>query len=223
MTTPRRRLGMIAVLGLGGWAAAAAPGVAAPAAPALSASRACYVNGATVSRVSVTGHGFAPGHEIMVTGGGFSAAATADATGTFTARGPAPTLAAGPRSRRYVLTAADETTPGPTAAVTIHVANLAAAVSRSVVKNVSRDKVVFTFSGFTPRRRIYSYYLRRKVVARARFGRAHGPCGTLRQRALLYPGGHPRRALYRVAFENAARYSPRAYPRVTGRLRILHF
>lgn len=214
---------MIAALGLGAWAVAATPGAAAPAAPALTASKACYVNGATVSQVAVTGHGFTPGHEISVTGGGFSATAVPDPTGTFTTRGPAPTLPAGPRSRAFTLTAADETTPGPTATLTIHVANLSASVSRSEVRNVSKDRVVFTFSGFKPGKPIYGYYLRRKVVARARFRRAAGPCGTLRQKALLYPGGHPKATLYNVAFENAGRYSARAYPRVTGRLRILHF
>lgn len=221
MTASHRRPVLIAALALGALSSVA--GASAAQAATLSANKACYVNGATVAQVSVSGQGFTPGDEIIVSGDGFSASATAGPTGTFTATGPAPTLPSGPMSEAVKLTATDETTPGPTTTLAIHVANLAVSVSRSLVKNVSRDKVMFTFSGFTPGKPVYGYYLRRKVVAKARFGRAAGPCGTLRQRALLYPNGHPPNTLYTVVFEDSSHYSKTSFPRVTGRLNILHF
>ena len=86
-----------------------------------------------------------------------------------------------------------------------------------------KDKVTFSFSGFATGKHIYGYYLLKKVVAKVKFGRAHGPCGLLKQKALLYPGGHPSKDKYKVSFESSSRYDKNAFPRVTGTLNILHF
>ena len=77
-------------------------------------------------------------------------------------------------------------------------ANLAVATSPSSVRNVRKQKVTFSFSGFVPGKHIYGYYLLKKVVAKVKFGKAHGPCGVLKQKALLYPGGRPTKDKYKV-------------------------
>lgn len=225
MTAAHRRPARLLVIG----ACLASAAWMAPAAlastAAISVDQACYVNAATIAKVTVSGQGFNPGDEVNVSGADkFSAVGTADSSGAFTATAPAPTLPAGPRSRKFVLTATDLTTAGVTAQTTIEVANLAVAISRRSVANVAKDKVTFSFSGFTPGKHIYGFYLHgRKVVARGRFGKAIGPCGVLQQRALQYPGGHPHYGAYNLAFESTSRYSKRSFPQVTGLLNIVHF
>ncbi len=60
-------------------------------------------------------------------------------------------------------------------------------------------------------------------MAKAKFAKAQGPCGMLKQKALLYPGGRPSKDQYKVTFESSSRYNKNAFPRVTGTLNILHF
>ena len=102
-------------------------------------------------------------------------------------------------------------------------ANLAVATKPGSVRNVRKDKVTFSFSGFAPGKHIYGYYLRKKVVAKAKYGKAKGPCGMLKEKALLFPGGHPTKDQYKVTFESSSKFDKNAFPRVTGTLNILHF
>jgi hypothetical protein len=222
MTSSHRRPALLLALSLGALAPAA-PASAAVSGPTVSVDKACYVNSATHALMTISGAGFAPGDTVRLTAGDASATATAAGDGTFTATSAAPDLPKGPFSKRLTLTAVDQTRPGVTAETTIHVANLAVAVSQTLVQNVRKDKVLFSFSGFEPGRRIYAFYIHGKRRARAVFNRAQGPCGTLRERALLYPGGRPTNDRYTVVFENTGRYSATAFPRVTGNLKILHF
>jgi hypothetical protein len=124
-----------------------------------------------------------------------------------------------------VLTADDEspTMGSITATTAVKSANLAVTVRPLRVTNVRKDKVMFSFSGFTPGKHIYGYYVRQTVVAKARFGKASGPCGMLRQKALLFPGGRPSKDEYNVTFENSSKFSKNVFPRVTGTLKIIHF
>ncbi len=105
--------------------------------------------------------------------------------------------------------------------IVVFSANLAVLTRPLSVVNLRRDAVTFVFSGFTPGKPIYGYYLRKAVVAKMAFHRAAGPCGTLQQKALLFPGGRPKATHYDVAFESTSRYSKHATPRVTGTLDIL--
>ena len=216
MTAIHRRPVLLVVVAAGALAPAVGA-VAAPAAPAtISVDKACYVNSATPAQVTVAGHGFAPGDQVKVSGTGFSATAVAAADGSIAATAAAPVYSSGPVSRTYNLTAVDETQPGVTAQTAIRVTNLSVAVSRTKVKNVRKDKVLFSFSGFLPGKHIYAFYIHGKAVARAVFAKAQGPCGMLHERALLYPGGRPGHNLYKVVFENTSRYSATAFPASPG-------
>jgi hypothetical protein len=79
-------------------------------------------------------------------------------------------------------------------------------------------KVTWYFSGFRPGRFIYGHYLRKKPVARAKFGRAKGPCGLLKVKARFYPGGHPRFKSYGLQLDDSKSYSKHASPRIVTRL-----
>jgi hypothetical protein len=225
MTAPHRRPARLLVTAASLAAAAWMAPAASASAAVVSVDQACYVNAATIAQVTVSGQGFTPGDEVNVSGADhFSAVGIADSSGAFTATASAPTLPAGPRSQKFVLTATDLTTAGVMAQTTIEVANLAVAISRRSVANVAKDKVTFSFSGFTPGKHIYGFYLHgHKVVASGRFGKASGPCGVLQQRALQYPGGRPHYSAYNLAFESTNRYSKRSFPQVNGLLDIVHF
>jgi hypothetical protein len=217
----RRLLTVAAAVGTALVATCAA--MAAPASAAvISANKACFVNTDSFkgAPVTVTGSGFNAGDQVEITGTGVFASTTAGSTGAFavTTAGPILTIA-GPGWGSFTLTATDQTT-GITTTTKIKVANLAVAPKPLDVKHVSKDKVTFDFSGFTPGKLIYGYYLRKKVVAKAKFGKAKGACGLLSQKALLYPGGHPRDKQYKVVFEQAKRYTKRATPQFSGTLSI---
>jgi hypothetical protein len=210
-------------------AAAAGGGLAATASAAsaasLSVDRACYVNvnSASGAPMTITGSGFAPGETVDVSGGTVYAQGTAGPTGTFSVTTKAPILSTvNPATETTTLTATGESSQA-TATVSVQSANLAVQTSPPSVRNVRRDKVKFSFSGFTPGRHIFGFYVRGRKLVRARFGVAHGPCGTLTQRALLFPGGRPTHDSYTVTFESSPRLLKTAHPKITGRLTILRF
>jgi len=217
----RRRLAMITAaclaaltLGSGALAADASAATLAPAKP-------CFVNRTKPARVTILGAGFHAGDNVEIGGHGFLADAVAGPSGTFLATGDAPVLGTtGPASESFTLTTTDLTTPSITATATIKVANLAVLPTPLGVRNVHEDKVTFSFSGFTPGKRIYGYWLGKKSVAKTTFAKAKGVCGVLKQKALLYPGGHPTADKYTVAFEQTAHYSKRANPMFSGVLSI---
>lgn len=201
---------------------------ASAAAATVQADKACYVNSNPYkgAPMTISGTGFGPGDEIQISGGTAHAVALADATGAFTITTPAPTLAGAKAGVLHsVLTVTDinsTTNAQTTTQLTVTSANLAVTARPSDVRNFRRDRVTWSFSGFTPGEAIYSYYVARgAVAARMRFGVASGPCGTLTQRALLFPDGNPKRSRYKVTFESSPRYSPAAKPRFSARLKII--
>lgn len=209
-----------------GATATTAPAAFAASGPTIAVNRPCYVNRTSApARMRVTGSGFAPGAEVSISGGTAFTHAQADATGSFQVTTAAPELnSVGPGTLRTTLVATQQSPAEPTTAkITVRSTNLAVALAPSSIsaRQIPRRRIRFSFSGFVPGRYIYGYWLRRHVVARARFGRARGPCGTLTRRALLFPGGHPHHRRYEVAFESSRHYERRAHPRVSGRLTIL--
>lgn len=211
----------LCVLGLAS-AALAAQASAATIAP----TQACYVNAnpASGAPMTIAGAGFGPGDPITISGGTVFATATAGPDGTFAATTEAPILPTiNPATQATTVTATDENTDA-TATTTVLSANLAVSANPSPVRHPDRTKVKFTFSGFTPGKHIFAYYLRgKKVVARAKFGTATGPCGTFQQKALMYPGGHPRFDQYKVIFESSKHFSKNAVPRVKATLSTFRF
>jgi hypothetical protein len=223
MTGSHRRLAGIAVTACCAISATGALAAAASAAT-LTPDKACYVNAdpASGAPMTITGAGFTPSSTVQLAGGTTFANAVADAAGNVSFTGKAPTLATiSPGSKKTSLTATDGN--GVSAQVTVMSANLSVATKPGSVRNVRKNKVTFSFSGFVPGKRIYGYYIRKKIVAKAKFGKAQGPCGVLKQKALLYPGGRPSKDQYKVTFESSSRYDKNAFPRVTGTLNILHF
>lgn len=219
-----------AVFAVSACCAAAATGALAAEASAatIAANKACYVNAdpRQGAPMVITGTGFPPGVTVTLSGGTTFANATSDAAGNVLIPAAAPELGTlDPGTKRTTITATADNPDGtPTSAqVVVQSANLGVATQPLSVRDVHKDKVTFSFSGFVPGKHIYGYYLRKKVVAKDKFGKAHGPCGTLKQKALLYPGGHPSKDSYKVTFENTSRYSKTAFPRVTGTLNIMHF
>jgi hypothetical protein len=203
--------------------------LAAPASAAtIAATKPCYVNTnpAQGAAMTIIGTGFFPGDQVSVSGGTVFFTTIVAANGDFAATTRAPVLSTvNPGSLSTTLTATDDNAGGATvsAATAVKSANLAVSTKPGSVKNVKRDKVTFSFSGFTPGQPIFGYYMRKKILATVKFGDATGPCGLLRQKALLYPGGRPHHDAYDVAFESSSRYRRNAFPRVTGTLNILRF
>jgi hypothetical protein len=227
MIASHRRLAGIAIA-----ACCAVPATGALAATAsaatIAANKACYVNAdpAQGAPMTITGAGFEAGTTVDLSGGTVFATGTADASGNLSITAAAPELSTiAPAMKTTTITATADNPDGTQtiAALPVRSANLAVATKPGSVRNVRQDKVTFSFSGFVPGKHIYGYYLRKKVVAKAKYGKASGPCGVLKQKALLYPGGRPAHDSYKVTFESSSKYNKNAFPRVTGTLNILHF
>jgi hypothetical protein len=194
----------------------------------LLANKGCYVNSPANKGAAMTiaGSGFPASSQVTLEGGTAFAQATTSATGTFvltTAAPQLPNVFPGSKSTTLTATAIDVNGTPTTATIAVKSANLAIGVKPTNVKNIRKDKVTFTFSGFKPGKNIYGFYARRKIVATSNFGKAKGACGLQRKRALLFPGGRPRADQYKVTFESQKRYTKRASPRVTGTLNIFQF
>jgi hypothetical protein len=206
-------------------AGAATMGVAAAQASAASIAvgQACVVNAnpGVGSQMTVTGTGFTPGDtiDLQTTTGGAYGTTTADPTGNISAQLAGPILSTiGPGMASFTMTATDEDTALPTApSTTFDVANLAVSTNPAEAKPTKR--VTWSFSGFIGGAEIYAHYLHdKKVVARTKFGRASGPCGTLKTKKVFFPG-KPKYDSYQVQVDDAARYSARSLPHLIATLK----
>ncbi len=199
------------------------PGAIATEATAatLNVNRPCYVNARSRAAMGVLGTGFTPGDPVTISSsdGSVSANATADANGNvgLTTGAPTPFFSL-PGAKTVTLTAQDFTPSGTTITAATRVTTTALGVATRPSQARLTKRVTWYFSGFRPGRYVYGHYLRRHQVARARFGRAKGPCGLLRVRARLYPGGHPRSKSYKLQIDDSKRYSKHASPRIDTRL-----
>jgi hypothetical protein len=221
----RRRAGVVVGLLTLLVVAAAAQGASGAT---LSVNAGCYVFATkTPPTMVVTGAGYTPGDLVSITSnvGFVAASATADAAGNIAASTTAPLppkVAAG--AQAVVLTADDESINGPiTASAPLSVAYLyvfhGGAKKRPGLR-AFREKTSWSFSGFTPGKYIWGHYIiHKRQVARARFGKAKGPCGVLKTRAKLYPAT-PHFRSYPVQVDNSKRYSRHSFPKVSGRLSL---
>jgi hypothetical protein len=228
MTATHRRLASIAAAACCAVSAGGAIASAASAAT-LTADKACYVNAGPGqdAAMTITGTQWEPANTVQLSGGTAFANATPDASGNVSFTTAAPELSGtDPGTKATTLTATQDNPDGTilTATVAVTSANLSVETFPRSVRNVRKDKVTFSFSGFVPNKRIYGYYLvKKKIVAKDKFNKAHGACGVLKQKALLYPGGRPKKDKYTVTFESTSHYVKNAFPRITGTLNILHF
>lgn len=228
MISSHRRLAGIAVavccsVPLGG--ALAAPASAAT----LTVTKPCLVNTDPVegTPMVVTGSGFVANATVSLTGVSDLSAVggTADANGNISLQAHAPELAIknfgpGVGLKKVTATASNPDGTQTTAQAQVRVANLSVATRPTVVPDVRKDKVTFNFSGFVRGKHIYGFYTRKKSTKKTTFGKASGACGTLKQKALLFPGGHPAKGKYTVTFESTSRYRKDAFPRIVGVLKI---
>jgi hypothetical protein len=198
--------------------AAAAPASAAT----LSLNKPCYVSAVSKrAAMNLLGSGFVPGDmvEISSSDGSVATSTTVNASGDIAATTGAPIPAFSlPGSKTVTLTAQDFTAAGTTITATARTQAAQLAVDTKPAQARLSKKVTWYFSGFRPGRFIYGHYLHKKPVARAKFGRAKGPCGVLKVKAQFYPGGHPRFKSYGLQLDDSKGYSKHASPRIVTRL-----
>jgi hypothetical protein len=208
-----------------GTVALSAGALAAPAgAQTISVNRACFVNAnpAKGAAVGVSGSGFTPGDSVALQATGVSGTITVGADGTFSTVVPGPTLGtAGPAQRKFTLNARDETNGVTAASTTLRVANLAFSTQPAQAK--PSTPVTFHFSGFRGGQGIYGHFIHGHVTITHKFGRATGPCGMLKAKSRLFPGGRPRFQHYKVQFDDARRYSRRSRPNIVTGINIQVF
>jgi hypothetical protein len=232
MTSSHRRLASIAITACCAVPAAGALAAQASAAT-LAADKACYANpdpelGAPMI---ITGAGFIPGTTVTLNGVSdlVPPSAVADASGNVSIPAHAPELnlknfTPGAGTRTVSATADNPDGSQTTASVPVRAADLSVATTPSSVRDVRKDKVTFSFAGFVAGKHIFGYWRsKNKTVGTTKFGKAHGPCGLLKEKALLFPGGRPKKDSYKVTFESTSKFSNSVFPRVTGTLNILHF
>jgi hypothetical protein len=137
-------------------------------------------------QVTVSGASFTPGAPVAIAGD-VTAAAQADAAGTFTTAFTAPPVAElGPRL--VTVTAVDRVNPANTATLRLKVVREAYGSNRPIAGR-PQEITTWRFAGFAPDRPVYAHFL---LDGRSRgdyrFGVARGDCGTLTARAPRIPG-----------------------------------
>lgn len=198
------------------------PAVASAQASAatISVDNHCYVSTTAVqAQMTVIGSGFTPGDQVTITSsdGSVDSTVTATATGTIETTTGAPRPAfKHPGEKTVTLTATDLEARSLVATTQLLAAPLSVATKPEQAP-LSR-KVTWYFSGFRPDKPIFGHYIHHKQVAFARFGHAHGPCGLLKVKARLFPGGHPHFNSYGVQIDDSRRYSKTASPRFVTKL-----
>lgn len=187
------------------------------AAQTLTVDKRCYVDvGTKAALMTVGGTGYVPGDQVLITSsdGSVDTTTTANPAGDILVQtnAPIPILTL-PGQQTVTLTAQDFTSTSPaTLTATVPVTATTLAVLPQPTRAKLTSKVTWYFSGFAPGKFIYGHYLRKRQVARARFGRAQGPCGVLKVRARFYPGGHPRFSKYTLQLDDSKHYSKHSLP-----------
>jgi hypothetical protein len=227
-----KRAAAVVLAAAGGSVGVAGTAGAATVPARLSVNQPCYVTvGKARPTMVVTGTGYIPGDQVVVSDrtGSFKQTVTADASGAITARGPAPVaLLTHPGEKADTVSATDYSPNGNTYLGTARTELSVLGVSASRTRRAHglralTFKTKWTFSGFPEGRSIYAHYLfGKKLVARQRFGRAHGPCGLLTVRRRLYPA-KPHHRRYRLQIDTRRRYSRRASPRLVTKVGLQLF
>lgn len=224
-----RRTGPIVALALTATVAAALAThdrAQAATAAVLKVDKPCYVITHTVPSITITGSGFAPGSNVLITStANVDASTKADAGGDISVKvsAPAPHFTR-PAVKQYLFTAKDEgTTPAISATRIVRVAPFGAqhgATPKAPGLQALTERTNWSFSGFTSGEPVYAHYtIAGKQVALETFGTAHGDCGTLHARAPLYPAA-PHHASYPVQFDSVQSYSPNTTPKITGHVAL---
>ena len=223
------RVGTVAAFGLAlmvALSAALAVAASAHAAATLVVDRPCYVITKKIPSMTITGSGYAPGSQVLITSNAnVDGTATATAAGTISLKlnAPAPHFSV-PSVKTFTFTAKDEgTSPAIVATSPVRVAPLGAlhgSTPKAPGLKALTEMTNWAFSGFPSGQTIYAHYtIQGQQVATQAFGKSQGVCGTLHVRAPLFPGT-PQHASYPVQFDTAKKYSPKAVPKLAGRVSL---
>ena len=174
----------------------------------------CYFNtDRSTATVTIAGSGFLASSTVDI-GGGVFGNVTTDPAGNFLTTVRAPNATIRPGARKFNVTASDEdldTGQKVTASTTGHYTMAGVAFSDNFVGFGKR--ITYFFGGFRPGRQIYGhYFIGRRQTGRKRFGRAAGPCGTLKAKATGYPVSSAHPDTWTVFFDNVRKFSRRAIP-----------
>jgi len=174
----------------------------------------CYLNTtSSTAKVTIAGRGFFPSSSVDISGGVFGTV-TADAAGNFVTTVRAPNDTIKPGAKKFTVTAsnADPTTGQTVSALTTgHYSLAGLALSDTVVGFGKR--ITYYFGGFRPGKQIYGHYLvGRRLTGRKRFGKATGPCGTLKAKATGYPISNAQPDKWTVYYDNVKKFKKNAIP-----------
>jgi hypothetical protein len=210
-----RRLPVAAAAGLLAGAALAVVVTAPALAAGLTVTGTCFSAG---EHVAVSGSAFTPNAPVAI-GGAVTAAAQADALGTFTVAIQAPPVP-GVMPRIATISAVDQANPANTATVRLRVVRRAFG-SNFPVAGRPQEPTTWRFAGFAPGRSIYGHFrLRGQPMATHRFGVAHGPCGTLVVRDRRVPVDDLRAGRWTLTLDQRPADRP-GTPGSTARFRIV--
>ena len=208
----RRRTAGLAVGATTLLASGAVAAQASAAQIALNAS--CYLNtDRSTAKVTIAGGGFLPSSGVDI-GGGVFGTATTDAAGNFLTTVRAPNATIKPGARKFKVTASDQnfTTGQKVTATTTGLYTMAGVAFSDNYVGFGK-RLTYFFGGFRPGKQIYGhYFIGKRQTGRKRFGKATGPCGTLKAKATGYPvsSAHPDK--WTVFFDDVKKFSKRAIP-----------
>jgi hypothetical protein len=173
----------------------------------------CYLNTpSSTAKMTIGGSGFAPSTSISIKGR-VSATVTTDTAGNFVTTLKAPNDTSKPGARKFTVTAsgADATGQPATVSTTGHYSLAGLALSDTVVGFSTR--ITYYFGGFRSGKQIYGhYFIGKRLTGRKRFGKATGPCGTLKAKATGYPISRAQPDKWTVFYDNVKTFSKNAIP-----------
>jgi hypothetical protein len=164
-----------------------------------------------------TGSGFTPGSELTLSGDGAFAQATADAAGNFQVPIQVPinpSIGARPADLiTYTLEVEDFRNAAQNTTVQYQVTNFSAENGRQ--QRSPKAKRTWYFTGFPVGATIYGHFRHGgKTYSNYRFGKAAGPCGSLKKRAPGVPARTIRSGRWDIQLDTARRYKARTLPRI---------
>jgi hypothetical protein len=173
----------------------------------------CYLNTPSSSaKMTIGGNGFAPSSSVTIAGR-VSATVTTDTAGNFLTTAKAPNDTSKPGARKFTVTASgtDATGQTVTASTTGHYSLAGLALSDTVVGFSTR--ITYYFGGFRSGKQIYGhYFIGKRLTGRKRFGKATGPCGTLKAKATGYPISKAQPDKWTVFYDDVEKFSKNAIP-----------
>ena len=174
----------------------------------------CYLNtDRSTAKVAIAGTGFLASTPVEI-GGGVFGNATTDAAGNFLTAVRAPNATIKPGARKFNVTASTtnfDTNTKVTASTTGYYTMACVAFRDNFVGFGKR--ITYFFGGFRSGRQIYGhYFIGKRETGRKRFGRATGPCGTLKAKATGYPVSRSHPDKWTVFFDDVKKFSKRAIP-----------